>query len=228
MKGNNFLFILVIFFLLPSAFSQDVDENRLQGITERFHNGDDGTVLSKREGADEHENIVEIVFCNPSSNKKIYYIGADFRGDGIFLAYNNKEIILEIPIIYGPKIIWHGEDIAEIIVPTGSPFTHSYFYDFEDSQISLPYDFPIYYDIENKAVLVWGNVDFELYDIKTNNILKIYNLRRINGMTPAWPYIQYYAERRKAEIILYYSDWTTDTKGKMILEIRLVQQPGWL
>jgi hypothetical protein len=38
-------------------------------------------------------------------------------------------------------------------------------------------------------------------------------------MTSAFPYIDYYIERRKAEIILFYSDWTTDTKGKMILKI---------
>jgi hypothetical protein len=55
--------------------------------------------------------------------------------------YNNnkREVILETYIRYGPKIIWHGENIAEIIVPTGSPFTHSYFYDFEDNQISSSY-----------------------------------------------------------------------------------------
>jgi hypothetical protein len=40
------------------------------------------------------------------------------------------------------------------------PNMHSFFYDFEDDQLSSYYTFPIYCDVENKVVLIWGDDDF--------------------------------------------------------------------
>jgi hypothetical protein len=219
---KKIFFVLIISYFTQILFSQEVNENRFEGLTERFHNGDNGIILNKIDNPeDEYNNFVEKLFVNKISNNKMYYTGDEYRGGGIFWIYNNgeKEIILETNIRYGPKIIWHGENIAEIIIPTGSPFTHSYFYDFDDNQISSPYNFPIYYDIEYKVILIWGNSDFELYDIKTGELLKIYNSRRMLEWNAFWPYIQYYIEKEESTIILYYNDLNKGIKGEIKLEI---------
>ncbi|MDR0604045.1 MAG: hypothetical protein LBG80_07065 [Bacteroidales bacterium] len=225
MKTKKIFLVLMVLYTIQFIFAQEIeafDENKYENYIQRFHDGDDGILINRIDNRELNEDMtLEKLFVNKISDKKIYYIGAEYKGNGIFWIYTNekKEIILETTIRYGPKIIWHGENVAEIIIPTSSPFTHSYYYDFEDNKISTRYDFPIYYDIENKIILVWGNIDFELYDIKTNEIMKIYYSRRIYGLDAFWPYIQYYIKKDNAHIVLYYKDWYKNIEGEIILEI---------
>jgi hypothetical protein len=129
-------------------------------------------------------------------------------------------VVFEGAVRYGPAIKWHGNNIAEIHIPTGSPFSHSYFFNFNDRKLSERYDFPVYFDIFNNVVLVWGNQDFELYDIKTNELIREYNLRRNKDMTAFWPYIWGYFEKETDDVILlYYRDKLKNETGKFIIDI---------
>jgi hypothetical protein len=58
----------------------------------------------------------------------------------------------------------------------------------------------------------------ELYDIKTNEILKIYYARRQLGLPTFWPYTEYYIEKSGSKVILYYNDSYENSKGRIILE----------
>jgi hypothetical protein len=218
MKKEITFFVMTLFFLIQILYSQNTDESRFGSAFENWQNADRGILLNET-GAEENR-IAEILFENKESNMKMYYTGSDYRGHGVFWIYKNsqKEIILETNIRYGPAIFWHNGTVAEIIVPTGSPFSHSFFYDFEDNQLSSAYSFPIYYDINNKVVIIWGVEDFELHDIKTNEILKTYYARRPFGLTAFWPYIEYYIEKSGSEIVLYYNDSYENNKGRIVLE----------
>jgi hypothetical protein len=74
---------------------------------------------------------------------------------------------------------------VEINIPTGSPFRYSYYFNFLDNRLSRRYDFPIYYDIESETILIWGDYDFELYDLKTDEIICEYSFRRIADLDPS-------------------------------------------
>jgi hypothetical protein len=229
---NIFLSFFIIFSIIgckkdKNINIQEIDDNKYIGLNYNFLNGDNGIIIDKIEiseldGYDAFGNksIVEKIFSN--NNKEIYFIGAEYRGNGIFWIYNNdiKEIILETNIRYGSVIYWHGENAAEIIIPTGSPFSHSYFYNFNENKISNSYEFPLYYDIDSNILLVWGNYDFELYDILNNELIKIYNARRENELNAAWPYVGYYIEKINTEIMFYYNDTYENKKGLIILDIK--------
>jgi hypothetical protein len=168
------------------------------------------------------DNFVERLFVNPVSRREIYYSGEFYRGTGTFwIKENNKKInILETDIVYGPMVKWHGDNIAEIFRPSGNPFWESYFYDFENWKISQRYDFPLYFDLTNKVILIWGYSDFELYDLETDEIIREYDFRQNNNMTAAWPYINYYFEKENEETLsLFYDDWVEKRKGKFIMDI---------
>ena len=131
---------------------------------------------------------------------------------------SKKKIILQTNIRYSSKIIWHGENIAEIPIPTGSPFTHSYYYNFQNNTLSVAYNFPIYYDIENNHVLIWGNEDFELYSLETNELIHVYDYRRNVGLTAFWPYIRYYIKRDNEKTIqLHWEDLENNKRGIFLL-----------
>jgi hypothetical protein len=227
MKILDLFFFIMLLYPTQIITGQEIDDNKFEYYGRRWQNADFGILLSNELSNKEiydDDIIVERLFENKESNTRIYYIGANYRGNGVFWIYNNgvKNIILETYIRYGPAIIWHGGNIAEIIIPTGSPFTHSFFFDFEDYMLSENYSFPIYFDIENKAIIVWGNEDFELYDIKTNELVKIYYARRQFGMNSFWPYIQYYIERINLMLIFYYNDPYENNRGIIILELKAI------
>ncbi|MDR1839331.1 MAG: hypothetical protein LBQ93_07115 [Treponema sp.] len=165
--------------------------------------------------------MVEMIFTNPISKKEIYYTGADYRGSGVFwiMDRDTKEIILETGVRYGPIIIWHGENIAEIEIPTGSPNRHSYYFDFRDKKLSKGYNFPIYYDIETDIVLIWGFYDFELYDIKTDELIYEYYIRRNANMAPSMPMPYYIEKENEQTIFFYYDDAYNKRKGRFIIDI---------
>jgi hypothetical protein len=170
----------------------------------------------------EWDDVIEKVFVNPISKNEICYTGAYYRGDGLFWTYSNghKTEILETYISYGPEISWHGENIAEIVIPTGSPFTHSYYYDFIEHTLSEGYDFPMYYDVDNDFILIWGDQDFELYNAKTNELVKTYDYRRINGWTPFWPFIEWNIEKENEKTIKMFweENWINNDNGIFIFE----------
>ncbi len=202
------------------------DESKFEVHNKMFRAADKGIVLKRDEEPTyfneyDADIITEKVFKNSVSGNEIYYTGANYRGPGIFWINDGgrKTIILETHIRYGPRIIWHDGYTVEICIPTGSPFTHSYFYDFEKGILSDRYDFPVYYDPDYKVLLIWGEQDFELYDIKTNLLINQYNHRRNHRMTSFWPYINYYIEKEEAKITMYYDDWVNNKKGKMEIDI---------
>jgi hypothetical protein len=106
-----------------------------------------------------------IVFDSPNNINKIIYIGEERRGEGVFYLQKDEATKLEIiktNIRYGPRINWYGDNFAEIFIPTGSPFNHSFLYDVKNNRLSGSIDnvlnvFPdenivIYSDWENFIV----------------------------------------------------------------------------
>jgi hypothetical protein len=214
---QKYLCILVLFFLsYNNIFSQENHvENKFKNSG--WEEADIGVIINK------NDLMIEKVFENNIGNK-IFYVGAENHGDGIFYIQRsgNRIIILETHIRYDSKIIWHGENIAEIIIPTGSPFRHSYYYNFFENKLSEKYYFPMYYDIDTNYVLVWGNNDFELYDVKTNELIKIYNYRRNNGLMTFYPIINWYIEKEN-DIIMYWENWDKNISGKFIFNFEAAQ-----
>jgi hypothetical protein len=146
--------LITLFFIHTIVYSQETSENdRFQTLGRIWNNADSGKIVKNHNNLTEY---IEIVFENNYGNR-IFYRGSEYRGYGIFEVENNlgtKVIILRTHIRYGARIIWHGENIAEIPIPTGSPFTHSYYYDFNDNTLSEEYHFPLYYDIDNDLILI--------------------------------------------------------------------------
>jgi hypothetical protein len=76
----------------------------------------------------------------------------------------------------------------------------------------------MYYDIDNNYILIWGVEDFELYDVKTNELIKIYNYRRNNGLKVFYPIINWYIEKENNIIIMYWEDWDKNNSGEFKFE----------
>jgi len=133
------LYFLVVFILsCNNIFSQEIN-NRFKNLTKIWNEADSGIIINT------NDLIIEKIFENKKGNR-IFYTGAENNGNGIFYVQRNgnKIIILETYIKYDSRIIWHGENIAEIIIPTGSPFTHSYYYNIFENNLSGIYYFPMY------------------------------------------------------------------------------------
>ena len=197
----------------------DFDDSKIASYKK---NAETGLLLSEKNPGSYWDNFVEKVFINPISKRKIHYSGEYWRGPGTFWIKEEgkKLILLEEDISYGPMIIWHGANIAEIFIPYGNPAYESFYYDFEENIISQRYNFPLYFDIENKVILTWGERDFELYDLRTDKLIREYNYRRFSEMTAAWPYIGYYIEKENEKtILLFYNDWSAKIKGRFIIDI---------
>ena len=229
-KFRTVILLLIIACVNHCLLSQDnseiFDENKFKAYAKMLKSDGEEIILKQDHDPSQineygNNTITEKLFRNTKSGNEIYYTGAECRGGGIFWIDRNgkKTIILETYIRYGPRVIWHDRDTIEICLPTGSPFTHSYFYDFKNGALSDRYDFPVYYDADNKVLLIWGKEDFELYDIKNNQLIKQYNYRRQHQMTAAWPYINYYIEKENLMIILYYDDWMNRKQGKLAFNI---------
>ena len=120
--------------------------------------------------------LVEIKFLNTESGEEIYYTGNASRGNGVFwINKNGNRIdIIETYIHYEPMVRWYGLYTVEIFIPTGSPFRHSYFYNFRNNKLSQRIDFPVYYDINNDYVIAMVNNGLDLYDLKKNQKIREY------------------------------------------------------
>ena len=215
---QKYFFISLLFFLsYNNIFSQEnLVKNKF--INSGWEEADIGVIINK------NDLIIEKIFENNIGNK-IFYIGAENHGDGIFYIQRsgNRIIILETYINYDSKIIWHGENIAEIIIPTGSPFRHSYYYNFFENKLSEKYYYPMYYDIDTNYVLIWGIEDFELYDVKANELIRIYNYRRKSGLTIVYPIINWYMGKENDVIIMYWEDWDKNISGEFIFNFETAQ-----
>jgi len=125
----------------------------------------------------EWDETVEIIFVNPISRNEIYYTGAYYRGEGLFWInlHGNETEILRTYLRYGPMIKWHGENIVEIYIPTGSPNRHSYFYNYRYNILSSSINFPIYYDVANDIIIAIEHWGLDLYSIKNTDIIRTFN-----------------------------------------------------
>jgi hypothetical protein len=81
----------------------------------------------------------------------------------------------------------------------------------------------MYYDIDANFVLIWGNNDFELYDVKTNELIKIYNYRRNNDLTTFYPIINWYIEKENDIIIMYWERWDENISGEFIFKFDAIK-----
>ena len=135
---------------------------------------DYGTLLNRSSG-DSYSRLIpgEWVFENPQSGATLFYRGQE-RGSGVFFLRENgaETIILKTSLRYGPMIIWHGEQIAEIYIPTGSPFRHSYIYDFSDGFLSQPFNFVIYVDPDYNTLIGVDDGCLVLYDARSGSEVK--------------------------------------------------------
>ena len=186
----------------------------------RYQDVQEGILLEENNDTD--NIIVEKVFINQYSKKEIYYTGSVDNGHGIFWIkkWGEKSIIFDDYMRYGPILKWHGGSIAEIVMPNPNPFIMSYFYDFDNGKISKLYDFPLYVNTKEKTVLIWGALDFELYDLENDEKIKEYDFRRISNMDAIWAYIYYYIEPQDdTTIIMFYDDWYNKKRGKFIIDI---------
>jgi len=207
--------LYVLFLLSSNLYSQVTHENiGYRYLSEIFNDADSGIIINN------NNSTIEKIFEN-NFGYKIIYIGSENHGSGIFYSINNnnREIILEYYFRYDPRIIWHGEHIAEIIIPSGSPNTGSFYFNLNENILSEYYSFPMYYDVENNYVLIWGEEDFELYDIETNELIRNYNNRRNAGLDVLWPFIGWYIEKINNNTIkLYWEDWDNN-RGEFIIEL---------
>ncbi|GHV10402.1 hypothetical protein FACS189485_23480 [Spirochaetia bacterium] len=121
-------------------------------------------------------NIIEMKFLNKISGQEIYYTGKDSWGDGIFwIKINGERVdIIETYIRYQPMVKWHGLYIVEIFIPTGSPFSHSFFYDFRNNMVSPRIDLAIYYDTDKDYIIALLDGRLGVYDFKNMRIANVY------------------------------------------------------
>jgi hypothetical protein len=192
---------------------------------------DNGIYLNETEENATDERIphfnIEKEFTNPHSRERIYYTGqarSRWR-EGQFWIKNNceKKVILEAWVKYGPIIKWHGENIAEFFIPTGSPFRHSYFYNFRTGITSEPYDFPVYVDREKERLIIWAAGDIEVYDIVTDKLIHNYHFSDTVGLSAPHPYmygLDYDIKIENNKITISYEDNYPDEakKGSMIYD----------
>jgi hypothetical protein len=163
--------ILVVFlFFSYSIYAQDTIEPDMGILIDVLNDEPNG--LGK---------IVEIKFFNDISGKEIYYTGNDSRGNGIFWTkiHGDRVDIIETYIRYQPMIKWHGLYIVEIFIPTGSPFRHSYFYDFIHNKLSPRIDFPMYYDTDKDYIIVLLDGGLGIYDFKNMQVANIYKCKEV-------------------------------------------------
>jgi hypothetical protein len=163
MKIKHLFFL--IFFINIFIYADEIDEGIF--LNDKYNQLDWGNSWGE---------TVEKVFVNRISANKIYYTGALFRGEGVFWVYKNNERvnILETSIRYGPMIKWHGEFIVEIFIPIGSPFRHSYFYDFRNNILSPSVNFSIYYDNDKDYIISLVDGGLDIYDFRHTLLIKNY------------------------------------------------------
>ena len=105
-------------------------------------------------------------FNSPDSSCKIVYKGPD-RGEGVFYnkAYMNNPIYKGY-VRYGPIINWESNSLAEILIPTGSPNYHSYYYNCLTSKLSPRFNLAVAID-ETKSIVATieqGYINFHSID----------------------------------------------------------------
>jgi hypothetical protein len=160
------------------------------------------------------------LFKNNVSGNEIYYTGSYYRGNGCFWIKNNgtKQIVLETYIRYGPTIRWHSENIAEIFIPTGSPFRHSYFFDFLDNKISDAYMFPIYLDPEKNLVILINEGCLDVYDFKNNMFIRRYTFDEDTRVLNLLVFGSYKIKIENNKLYFTYEENFDDTKGIYIFD----------
>lgn len=124
-----------------------------------------------------------IVFDSPNKINKIIYIGEEYRGEGAFYLQKDdvtKFEILKTNIRYGPMINWFGDNFAEIFIPTGSPFNHSFLYDIKNKKLSGSIDNVLNVFPDENIVI---NSDWECFIVHRINDGKNLQIIKIPGVT---------------------------------------------
>jgi hypothetical protein len=124
------------------------------------------------------EDTIKKEFVCPESNNRIIYEGELCKGNGKYYVYENeiKRMIVDEYIKYDPIVKWYGKDLAEIFIATGSPFYHSYFYNFKNKHLSASYNFVIYVDLKNEYVITCDDGKLVVYDLRTDKTVKEYKI----------------------------------------------------
>lgn len=121
--------------------------------------------------------LVEVSVKSPDSLSRV--VGNIHPHSGIeekLFVYNGrlkkKRIITEQAFRYEPKITWHGNDIVEILIGTGSPGRFSLFYDLAGDVISEELWFVLAFDPRRRVALL-GEDELKLVKVfeKTKPII---------------------------------------------------------
>lgn len=116
-------------------------------------------VIVNCETESEEFPLVEVLVKSPDSLSRVF--GNIHPHSGIeekLFVYNGrlkkKRIITEQAFRYEPEITWHGSEIVEILIGTGSPGRFSLFYDLAGDAISEEMWFVLAFDSRRRAALL--------------------------------------------------------------------------
>lgn len=200
------------------------NEDEPERAIDKISFNDEGVFTDDKYSGYAEDEIIEKVFTNKISGEKIYYTGPD-RGEGDFWVYHNnkKAVILNEYVKYGPMIIWWGGNIAEIFLPTGSPFRHSYFYNFRNNRLSEAYGFTVYVDPDKEYAIEWRDGGLDVYDLKDDSLIKQYEFD--GDITTPYPYGDYDIIIKNNKLVfLYYGDFIYSkgewTRGNILEKVK--------
>ena len=94
--------------------------------------------------------------------------------------------------------------MAEIFIPTGSPFNHSFFYDFKENKLSIRYDFVLLVEGENDLVVTSDEGFLKLWNLRNNQLLDSFPVDNIDPLT-LFTFAKYSISLTHNTLIFYYS-----------------------
>lgn len=166
------------------------------------------------------KKLYEENFINPKNGKTIKYKGAGYRGRGTFyfIKDNSEKFIVETKIYYGPQVYWHGDNIAEIFLPYGSPFNASYLYNSDTGKLSELFPSILAVFPEEDA-FVCGDVYGIFHFIRISTGIPIQDIK-IDGIGCSWMELReafdIKMDRDKIKIGVSYMPYTYKLLNEMI------------
>jgi hypothetical protein len=134
-----------------------------------------------------------------------------------------KKIILKIFSEKRPQIIWHTEYLAEIVLQFDGEKgygDYSCFFDFQDNVISQEYYFPMHVDIKNNYVITLSDEGLNVYNIKTNELIREYKQDKIfEGVQGfSYYYFNYKISIENNKLIFSYDYYTNYDEIHKLIE----------